>query len=80
MAPPAVGSRCSGARNPKSTVAAASGPISVHEKVSDATLERFLAKFLPKYPGIRRISVVVDDGVVTLEGQVQDDDTSDEVH
>jgi small conductance mechanosensitive channel len=63
----------------KSAVAAATGPISVHEKVSDKTLERFLAKFLPKYPGIRQVSVSVDDGVVTIEGQVQDDDTSDEV-
>ena len=50
-----------------------------HEQVSDRTLERFLAKFLPKYPGIRQITVAVDDGVVTLEGQVEDDDTSDEV-
>jgi small conductance mechanosensitive channel len=64
---------------PKSAVAAPTGPISVHQQVSDKTLERFLAKFLPKYPGIRRTSVSVDDGVVTIEGQVQDDDTSDEV-
>jgi small conductance mechanosensitive channel len=63
----------------KSAVAAATGPITVHQQVSDKTLDRFLTKFLPKYPGIRQISVVVDDGVVALEGRVQDDETSDEV-
>ena len=26
-----------------------------------------LARFLPKYPGVRKVSVVVDDGVVNLE-------------
>jgi small conductance mechanosensitive channel len=77
--PPAGGHPARAAEKPKTAVAAATGPISVHEQVSDKTLERFLAKFLPKYPGIHQVSVTVDDGVVTLDGQVQDDDTSDEV-
>ncbi len=68
-----------GTEKPKSAVVAAPGPITVHQQVPDETLKRFLVKFLPKYPGIRRVSVAVDDGVVTLTGQVQDDDTSDEV-
>jgi small conductance mechanosensitive channel len=68
-----------GLEKPKSAVAAASGPITVHQEVSDQTLERFLSKFLPKYPGIRRIKVAVDDGVVTLTGQVDDDDSHDEI-
>ena len=63
----------------KPNVAATTGPITVKQQVSDKTLERFLDRFLPKYPGIRRVSVTVDDGVVTLNGRVQDDDTSDEV-
>ncbi len=77
---PANGSRPAvGPEKAKAAVAAASGPISVHQQVSDKTLDRFLTKFLPKYPGIREVNVTVDDGVVTLSGQVQDDDTSDEV-
>ena len=55
------------------------GPIKVKLQVPDRTLEHFLAKFLPKYPGVREIAVAVDDGVVTLTGQVQDDDTLDEI-
>ena len=55
------------------------GPILVKQQVPDHSLERFLAKFLPKYPGVRQIKVAVDDGVVTLTGQVQDDDTLDEI-
>ena len=38
-----------------------------------------MTKFLPKYPGVRKINVAVDDGVVTLEGRVDDDDTRDEI-
>ncbi len=68
-----------GLDKPKSAVAAASGPITVFQEVSDQTLERFLSKFLPKYPGIRQIKVAVDDGVVTLTGQVDNDDTHDEI-
>ena len=64
---------------PKAALAAGSGPITVHQEVPDQTLRKFLSKFLPKYPGIRRITVAVDDGVVTLTGQVDDDDTHDEI-
>ena len=55
------------------------GPITVHRQVSDREIERFLAKFLPKYPGVRNINVAVDDGVVTLQGRVDDDDSRDEI-
>ena len=37
----------------KKAVAAASGPITVSGRISDHTIERFLTKFLPKYPGVR---------------------------
>ena len=58
---------------------ASTGPITVRQQVSDGSLTRFLTKFLPKYPGIRRVKVAVDDGVVTLDGRVDDDDTNNEV-
>ena len=64
---------------PKGAVAVSSGPIDVKERVSDHTLERFLARFLPKYPGVRKVKVAVDQGVVTLEGRVDDDDSRDEI-
>ena len=63
----------------KAAVAASEGPITVHRKVSDQEIERFLSKFLPKYPGVRKIRVGVDDGVVTLQGGVDDDDSRDEI-
>ena len=60
-------------------MAASSGPINLKDRVADDTLQRFLAKFLPKYPGVRTMSVAVDDGVVTLQGRVDDDDSRDEI-
>ncbi len=63
----------------KAEVATSEGPITVHSHVSDREIERFLAKFLPKYPGIHNINVAVDDGVVTLHGRVDDDDSRDEI-
>ncbi len=78
-AQPAAAATKQGLEKPKAAVAAGSGPISVHQEISDQTLKKFLSKFLPKYPGIRRITVAVDDGVVTLAGQVDDDDTYDEI-
>jgi small conductance mechanosensitive channel len=63
----------------KAAVANSEGPITVHRQVTDPVIEQFLSKFLPKYPGIRNIKVVVDDGVVTLKGRVDDDDSRDEV-
>ena len=63
----------------KKAVAAASGPITIKDRISDSTLQRFLAKFLPKYPGVRTMRVAVDDGVVTLQGRVDDDDSRDEI-
>ena len=64
---------------PKKAVASAAGPIMVKEQVSDRTIERFLVKFLPKYPGVRKVRVAVDDGVVSLEGRIDDDDSRDDI-
>ena len=64
---------------PRATVATSSGPITVNQRVSDNVLRQFLAKFLPKYPGVGSVSVGVDDGVVLLQGRVTDDDSRDEI-
>jgi small-conductance mechanosensitive channel len=68
-----------GEEKSRKTVAAATGPITIKERVTDSTIEAFLAKFLPKYPGVRTMTVVVNDGVVALQGRVDDDDTHDEI-
>jgi small conductance mechanosensitive channel len=67
------------AENNKTEVATSTGPIAVHQQVSDREILRFLTKFLPKYPGVRHINVSVEEGVVTLTGQVDDDDTQNEI-
>jgi small-conductance mechanosensitive channel len=67
------------AEKAKGAVATPTGPITVHRQVSDGEIQRFLSKFLPKYPGVRNLKVTVDDGVVTLDGRVDDDDTQDEL-
>ncbi len=63
----------------KPAVATATGPIALHEQVSDGEIRRFLTKFLPKYPGVESINVAIDEGVVTLTGRVDDQDTQDEI-
>ena len=63
----------------KKAVVTSAGPIKVKESLSDRTIQQFLAKFLPKYPGVSRVMVAVDDGVVSLEGRVDDDDSRDEI-
>ena len=45
---------------------ASTGPITVHQEVPDLDLFLLLSSFFPKYPGIRQITVAVDDGAVTL--------------
>ena len=65
------------ADNPEATAAEATGPIAVAETVSDDSVRLKLQKLLPKYPGVRRIEVEVEDGVVTLTGQVADVEVRD---
>lgn len=65
------------ADNPEATAAEAAGPIDVTNVVSDESVLRKLQKVLPKYPGVRSIEVEVDDGVVTLTGQVADAEVRD---
>ena len=65
------------ADNPEATAVEASGPIEVTKTVSDDSVRQKLEKLLPKYPGVRKISVEVEEGVVTLSGQVADNEVRD---
>jgi hypothetical protein len=56
------------------TVATPSGPIVLEKPIKDSTIREALEHLLPKYPGVRSDQVEVDHGVVTLEGQVENED------
>src|SRR4051794_33709741 len=85
---PGVSPQAGGGGNPatappqekaKSAVAASPGPITVKKQVSDQAIHHFLERFLPRYPGVKSLEVAVDDGVVSLHGRVDDDDSRDEM-
>jgi small-conductance mechanosensitive channel len=61
--------------------ATTSGPITVGKRVPDADIDRILTELLKDYPGVypESVDVTVKDGIVTLAGHVDDDDTLDEV-
>jgi small conductance mechanosensitive channel len=61
------------------TVATASGPIAVEKKVRDDEIKTTLQELLPKFPGVRTVAVHVRNGIVTLDGHLDDDDTLDDV-
>jgi osmotically-inducible protein OsmY len=42
--------------------------------LKDSTIREALAHLLPKYPAVRSVQVEVDHGVVTLEGQVENEE------
>ncbi|QDV38887.1 mechanosensitive ion channel family protein [Tautonia plasticadhaerens] len=63
--------------NPEATIAEAAGPIAVEQLVPDDQIERKLRRLLPRYPGVRRIGVEVEEGVVTLTGHVEDAEVRD---
>ena len=56
------------------TMATPSGPIVLDNHVKDSTIREALEHLLPKYPGVRSVQAEVDHGVVTLEGQVENED------
>lgn len=60
------------ADNPEATAAEAAGPIAIAAEVSDQALQERLGRLLAKYPGVRKVQVTVEDGVVTLAGHVAD--------
>ncbi|MGE3819847.1 MAG: mechanosensitive ion channel domain-containing protein [Isosphaeraceae bacterium] len=65
--------------NPEATVATAAGPIKTDQPVNDHGVEEALKDLLPKYPGVRSIVPTVIQGVVELDGHVQDDDVRDQM-
>ncbi len=65
--------------NPKAKVATSTGKIAVREPVSDRAMQRTLEGLLERYPGVRKVGVSVKEGFVTLDGQVDDDETHDEI-
>ena len=77
--PPAQGARSKSAaaataEKADATVATPSGPIVLEKPVKDSTIREALEHLLPKYPGVRSVQVEVDHGVVTLDGQVENED------
>ncbi len=59
--------------NPEATVSAAAGPIAVDASdTPDPLVREKLQALLPQYPGVKSVEVRVAEGVVTLEGRVED--------
>lgn len=63
----------------KEKVVTVSGPIKVDNAVDDHAIEATLETLLPKFPGVRRVEATVNQGVVLLDGLVDDDDTRNEM-
>jgi small-conductance mechanosensitive channel len=61
------------------TVATPSGPIVLERPIKDSTVREALEHLLPKYPGVRTVQVEADQGVVTLDGQVENEEVLDGV-
>lgn len=72
-------SKSSAKEAPREKVATATGPITVKRAVDDQAIQSTLDHLLPRYPGVRSVRVTVDHGVVTLEGQVDQDETLDDI-
>lgn len=66
---------------PGTVFATTSGPIAVTKKVPDAEIDQILTELLKKFPGVdsESVEVTVKDGVVSLAGHVDDDDTLNNV-
>jgi len=62
------------ADNPEATASATAGPISVAASVPDADIHRTLNGLLPEYPGVTWVEIEVNDGIVKLEGQVDNEE------
>ena len=64
---------------PGETFSVASGPIAISKKVNDAAIEGTLGELLAQFPGVESVTVKSREGMVSLEGQLDDDDTMDDV-
>ncbi len=62
------------ADNPEATAAATPGPISVAASVRDEDIQKTLRGLLPEYPGVTWVEIEVNDGIVKLEGQVDNEE------
>ena len=65
--------------SPEAVFATTSGTIEVNKKVDDDAVTTTLNDLMVQYPGVRHAAVKVQDGVVTLDGQVDDRDTRNSV-
>ncbi len=62
------------------TVTTVSGPIKVeNDKTHDKEVELYLEGLLKQVPGVRSIDATVKKGVVFIDGQVDDDDTRQQI-
>lgn len=64
---------------PGAMFSSTSGPIKVNQVVDDAAIIRTLDDLVKQYPGVRDVKASAREGMVTLDGQVDDDDTMDDV-
>ncbi len=64
---------------PGTVFTATAKSINVNEKVDDPKIQATLKDLLNQFPGVRTAAVRVVDGVVTIDGQVDDDDTMDDL-
>ncbi|GAC1466542.1 MAG: mechanosensitive ion channel family protein [Isosphaeraceae bacterium] len=60
-------------------VATAPGPIKVDNPVEDSRVEATLESLLPRYPGVHSVDATVSEGVVALDGEVDDDETRNQM-
>ncbi len=65
--------------SPGTVFTTTSGPITVNKKVDDADIEKTLEKLINKFPGVYEADVTVEDGIVTLGGHVDDDESLNQV-
>ncbi len=65
--------------NSGAVFAATSGPIKVEQKVDDNAVRTTIDELVSQYPGVRKVEAFVKDGVVRLEGHVDDDDSLNDV-
>ena len=65
--------------DPGAMFSSTSGPIKINQAVPDAAIKKILEELIKQYPGVRDVTATAKDGMVTLDGQVDDDDTMDDV-
>jgi len=64
---------------PGAVFSATSGPIRVNQVIDDPAIEKVLHELISQYPGVREVRVSAREGMVTLDGQVDDDDSMNDV-